>query len=147
MSVKLGVSHWGTKISSGCSRIGFWGRHFCRRGMRQQRDYRKLHNGGPHEISCSTNIIRVMKWRRMEFMGMWHVKGGKRRGTYRTLVENPQGKMYVCIYRIQNVFLRCPTTRLHCFLSSHWPSFRFLSSMAFKAPEEKRKDTTWKTHK
>ena len=42
--------------------------------------------------------------------------------------------MYVCIYRVQNVFLRCPTTRLHCFLSSHWPSFRFLSFMAFFIP-------------
>ena len=37
--------------------------------------------------------------------------------------------MYV--YRFQNVFLRCPTPRLHRFLSSHWPSFRFLSYMAF----------------
>ena len=37
--------------------------------------------------------------------------------------------MYV--YRFQDVFLRCPTPRLHCFLSSHWPSFRFLSFMAF----------------
>jgi len=37
--------------------------------------------------------------------------------------------MYV--YRFQNVFLRCPTPRLHCFLSLHWPSFRFLSFMAF----------------
>jgi len=26
--------------------------------------------------------------------------------------------------------LRCPTPRLHCFLSSHGPSFRFLSFMA-----------------
>ena len=42
--------------------------------------------------------------------------------------------MYVCIYRIQNVFLLCPTPRLHCFLSSHWPSFRFLSFMAFFIP-------------
>ena len=44
--------------------------------------------------------------------------------------------MYVCIYayRFQNVFLRCPTPRLHCFLSSHWPSFRFLSCMAFFIP-------------
>ena len=39
--------------------------------------------------------------------------------------------MYVC--RFQNV-LRCPTSRLHCFLSSHWPSFRFLSFMAFLIP-------------
>ena len=40
----------------------------------------------------------------------------------------------VCIYRVQNVFLRCPTPRLHCFLSSHWPSFRFLSFMAIFIP-------------
>jgi len=39
--------------------------------------------------------------------------------------------MCVCVCRLQNVFLRCPTPRLHCFLSSHWPSFRFLSFMAF----------------
>jgi len=42
--------------------------------------------------------------------------------------------MYVCIYRVQNVFLRCPIPRLHCFLSSHWPSFRFLSFMVFFIP-------------
>ena len=41
---------------------------------------------------------------------------------------------YVCIYQVQNVFLRCPTPRLHCFPSSHWPSFRFLSFMAFFIP-------------
>ena len=41
---------------------------------------------------------------------------------------------HVCIYRFQNVFLRCPSPRLHCFLSSHWPSFRFLSFMAFLIP-------------
>ena len=40
--------------------------------------------------------------------------------------------MYVC--RFQNVVLRCPTPRLHCFLSSHWPSFRFISFMAFLIP-------------
>jgi len=45
--------------------------------------------------------------------------------------------MYVCIYvcmyvcRFQNIVLRCPTPRLHCFLSSQWPSFMFLSLMAF----------------
>ena len=38
------------------------------------------------------------------------------------------------IYRFQNVFLRCPTHRLHCFLSFHWPSFRFLSCMTFFIP-------------
>ena len=43
-------------------------------------------------------------------------------------------RMYIYIYRFQNVFLRCPTPRLHCFLSSHWPSYRFLSFMAFYIP-------------
>ena len=44
--------------------------------------------------------------------------------------------LYVCmyVYRFQNVFLRCPTPRLHWFLSSHWPSFSFLSCMAFFIP-------------
>ena len=42
--------------------------------------------------------------------------------------------VYIYIYQFQNVFLRCPTPRLHCFLSSHWPSFRFLSFMAFLIP-------------
>jgi len=40
--------------------------------------------------------------------------------------------MYVC--RFQNVVLRCPTPRLHRFLSSHLPSFRFLLSMTFPIP-------------
>ena len=40
--------------------------------------------------------------------------------------------MYVC--RFQNVVLRSPTPRLHRFLSSQWPSFRFLSFMAFLLP-------------
>ena len=42
--------------------------------------------------------------------------------------------IYIYIYMFQNVFLRCPTPRLHCFLSSHWPSFSFLSFMAFLIP-------------
>ena len=42
--------------------------------------------------------------------------------------------MCVCIYRFQNVFLRCPTPRLHCFQYSPCPSFRFLSFMAFFIP-------------
>ena len=30
--------------------------------------------------------------------------------------------IYIYIYWFQNVFLRCPTPRLHCSFSSHWPS-------------------------
>jgi len=35
---------------------------------------------------------------------------------------------------VSKLFLRCPTPRLHWFLSSHWPLFRFLSFMAFLIP-------------
>jgi len=42
--------------------------------------------------------------------------------------------IYIYIYKFQNVFPLCPTPRLHCFLSSHWPSFRFRSFMAFLIP-------------
>ena len=42
--------------------------------------------------------------------------------------------LLLLLCRFQNVSLRCPTPRLHCFLSSHWPSFRFLSFMAFIIP-------------
>ena len=38
------------------------------------------------------------------------------------------------IYWFQNVVLHCPAPRLHCFLSSHWSSFRFLSFMALLIP-------------
>ena len=43
-------------------------------------------------------------------------------------------KPCVCTYRFQNVFLRCPTPRLHRFPSSHWPSFMFLLFLAFLIP-------------
>jgi hypothetical protein len=42
------------------------------------------------------------------------------------------GKLF--LYRFQNAFLHCPTPRLHCFLSSHWPLCRFLSFMAILVP-------------
>jgi len=45
-----------------------------------------------------------------------------------------QAKLCMYVYWVQNVFLGRPTPRLHCFLSSHWPSFRFLSFMAFFIP-------------
>ena len=52
------------------------------------------------------------------------------------MIEAKASCMYVCMHvcRFQNVVLRCPTPRLHCFLSSHWPSFRFLLFMAFLIP-------------
>ena len=53
---------------------------------------------------------------------------------HNTYSYKPISNIYIYIYRFQNVFLRCPTPILHCFLSSHWPSFRFLSFMAFLMP-------------
>ena len=43
--------------------------------------------------------------------------------------------LYIYIYiGFKTFFYVVPTPRLHCFLSSHWPSFRFLSFMAFLIP-------------
>jgi len=48
--------------------------------------------------------------------------------------------MYVCVYvfmyvcRFRNVVPCCPTPRLHCFLSFHWPSFGFFSFTALLIP-------------
>ena len=41
---------------------------------------------------------------------------------------------HTLFFRFQNIFLCCSTSKLHCFLSSHWPSFRFLSFTAFLVP-------------
>ena len=64
-------------------------------------------------IKFKLRPVTLLQW--YFFRGRWWTRG-----------------MYV--YRFQNVFLRCPTPRLHCFLSSHWPSFRFLSCLAFFIP-------------
>ena len=72
------------------------------------------------EQGTAQNLLRIM---------IWHIYCYRIKELCIKLVC-----MYVCIYRVQNVFLHCPTPRLHCFLSSHWPSFRFLSFMAFFIP-------------
>jgi len=74
-------------------------------------------------ISHTTNVL-LFKCRCNIFIGVRIIKempGSVASGT-------------PCIHPFQNVFLRCPTPRLHCFLSSHWPSFRFISLMAFLIP-------------
>ena len=51
-------------------------------------EWRKLHNG---ELYSSLNIVRVIKSRRMRWVG--HVaRMRERRGVYRVLVEKPEGK-------------------------------------------------------
>ena len=66
-----------------------------RRIIRPKRDeltgeWRKLHNEEPNDLS-STNIFRVIKLRRMRWVG--HVaRMGERRGVCRVLVGKPEGK-------------------------------------------------------
>jgi len=50
----------------------------------------KLHNEELNDLSCSPDIVRVIKWRRMRWAG--HIACmGERRGVYRVLVGKPEG--------------------------------------------------------
>jgi hypothetical protein len=51
----------------------------------------KLHNGEPHNLYSSPDIIRQIKLRKMRWAG--HVERmGEGRNVYRVLVEKPEGK-------------------------------------------------------
>jgi hypothetical protein len=53
--------------------------------------WRKLHNGGLHNLYCSPSIIRLIKSRRMAWAG--HVaRMEEKRNAYRILVGKPEGK-------------------------------------------------------
>jgi hypothetical protein len=53
--------------------------------------WRKLHNDELHSLYSSPNIVRVMKLRRLRWVG--HVaRMGEGRGVYRVLVGSPEGK-------------------------------------------------------
>jgi len=74
MGLKLGRSHLGRNVGLGFLRIGL-----C------NLEVRKLHNEKLNDLYCSTNIVRVIKSRRMRWAG--HVaRIGLRRGVYRVLV-------------------------------------------------------------
>ena len=54
-------------------------------------EWGKLHNEELNELSASSNIVRLIKSRRMRWAG--HVaRMGTRRGVYRVLVGKPKGK-------------------------------------------------------
>jgi hypothetical protein len=53
--------------------------------------WRKLHNDELHNLYSSSNIVRVIKSRKMRWVG--HVaRMGEGRGVYRVLVGRPEGK-------------------------------------------------------
>ena len=54
-------------------------------------EWRKRHDGKLNDLYCSSNIIRVIKSRRMKWAG--HVAHmGERRGAYRDLVGKSEGR-------------------------------------------------------
>jgi hypothetical protein len=62
-------------------------------GPKREEDgsWRKMHNDELHSLYSTTNIIRVIKSRRMSWAG--HVaRMGEGRGVYRVFVGRPEGK-------------------------------------------------------
>jgi hypothetical protein len=54
-------------------------------------EWRKLHNEELNDLYCSPNIFRIIKSRRVRWAG--HVaRMGEKRGVYRVLVEQTEGK-------------------------------------------------------
>ena len=63
-------------------------------GLKRDRvtgEWRKLHNEELNDLYCSPNIVRVIKSRRMRWMG--HVaRMAEGRGVHKVLVGKPEGK-------------------------------------------------------
>jgi hypothetical protein len=55
------------------------------------REWRRLHEEELYDLHSSPNIIRVIKSRRLRRAG-YVARMGERRGAYRALVRNPEGR-------------------------------------------------------
>ena len=66
-------------------------RIFGPKGDEVTRECRKLHNDELNDLYFSPNIVRVIKFSRMRWVG--HVARMGRRGAYRVLVGRPKGKI------------------------------------------------------
>ena len=53
------------------------------------REWRRLHNEKLNDLSSSSNIVRVIKSRRMRWVGLL-ARMGEERGVYRVLVGKPE---------------------------------------------------------
>ena len=53
-------------------------------------DWRKLHNEELNDLYCSHNIVRVIKWRRMRWVGNV-ARMGEKIGVYRVMIGIPEG--------------------------------------------------------
>ena len=91
------------------------------------------HTGRPSFKTCLLTVIWPQNYddHYCNFQTLWISLASKPSKPYRCRRSR---QWYIYIYRFQNVFLRCPTPRLHCFISSYWPSCRFLSFTAFLIP-------------
>jgi hypothetical protein len=65
-------------------------RIFGPRGDEVTGEWRKLHNEELHVMYCSTNIIPMIRSRRMRWAGNV-ARMGERRGAYRVLLGKPEG--------------------------------------------------------
>jgi len=91
MSVKLGRSHSGKTLGSGCCENRVLRRIFGPKRNEVIVEWRKLHTEELHDLYSSPNIIRVIKSRRMR--RTIHVaRMGEKRGVYRVSVGKPEGK-------------------------------------------------------
>ena len=78
-------------MDRGCYRIGFLRRILGHKREEVREEWIKLHNEKLNDLYFSPNIVRVIKSRRMRWVG--HVaRMGEGRGVYRVLVGKPEGK-------------------------------------------------------